>query len=496
MASPHVMSLSAISRKRCRSRRQRGVATLVVVLVLFFVVSMVAAYTNRNLIFEQRTSSNQYRSTQALEAAEAGLEWITAVLNSGRVDDACAPSSSTSDKPLRERLLSIDRTGRITPAVGPSGEQLSAACVYTGNAWSCSCPTSGTASVTPPTGAGSFPAFRVRFQRIIGDSSSATVPRQPGVVKVQVVGCTRADASSGDQCLQFNAGQGAAGEGRALVSAMLGLTGNLSSPPQAALVARQRVLLDSGDGISAFNGQVGGTGITIHSGGSISGTKELGSQPGSPGGEASVRTCDTTLDLPPIPAAASASASSALSTADRMFTALFNLRPEVFMRQAVLVECNGTCSAQQVVSKAQLNPWRPLWLTGGLSVDRDIGGPAAPGWPAVPPWPSVPPVLMVVNGDVQFTNNDAKIYGFVYVQTRLQDPPVTDNVNICGRTVERTTATWITSGGGQVRGATVADQRIGGSGTTKFVYDPDVLAELRWITGSFVRVPGSWKDFE
>ena len=56
-----------------RRNRERGAATLVVVMVLFFIISMVAAYTSRNLIFEQRTSANQYRSTQAQEAAEAGL---------------------------------------------------------------------------------------------------------------------------------------------------------------------------------------------------------------------------------------------------------------------------------------------------------------------------------------------------------------------------------------------------------------------------------------
>ena len=45
---------------------QRGAATLAVVALLFFIVSLVAAYTNRNLIFEQRTSGNQFRATQAL----------------------------------------------------------------------------------------------------------------------------------------------------------------------------------------------------------------------------------------------------------------------------------------------------------------------------------------------------------------------------------------------------------------------------------------------
>ena len=66
---------------------QRGAAALVVVMMLFFIMSLVAAYASRNLIFEQRTSANNYRSTQAFEAAEAGLEWAIAMLNGGRIDD-------------------------------------------------------------------------------------------------------------------------------------------------------------------------------------------------------------------------------------------------------------------------------------------------------------------------------------------------------------------------------------------------------------------------
>jgi hypothetical protein len=447
-------------------QHQRGVATLVVVLVLFFVVSMVAAYTNRNLIFEQRTSSNQYRSTQALEAAEAGLEWVIGTLNIGRVDNNCAPSSSTSDLPLRQRLLSVDTTGRITPALGSSGEQLSAACVHTGSAWSCSCPTGGTASVTPPTGNGTFPAFRVRFQRIIGDSSSATVPRQPGVVKVQVVGCTRADASSGDQCLQFNAGQGAAGEGRALVSAMLALTGTASSPPQTALVARGRVSIGGSVGIAAYNSLPGGSGFTIQSGGDVDVPDEskLVGQPGAPGGMRTVIRNDSSLAL------ASLTGANAISTEDRLFAAVFNLRPDAFRDQPATVQlsCGSSgCSASDLRSAVASNPWRPIWLSGGLNVDSsgDIGSADLP-------------VLLVVNGDVSFSEPGVRVFGLVYVRAPSGS------------------SEWTTSGGGQVIGGTVADQEVRGNGTTAFVHNPAVIARIRWNTGSFVRVPGSWKDFE
>ncbi|MFY7949505.1 MAG: pilus assembly PilX family protein, partial [Gemmatimonas sp.] len=63
------------------ARRQQGAATLVVVMVLFFIISMVAAYTSRNMIFEQRTGANLYRASQSFEAAEAGMNWALMMLN-------------------------------------------------------------------------------------------------------------------------------------------------------------------------------------------------------------------------------------------------------------------------------------------------------------------------------------------------------------------------------------------------------------------------------
>ena len=76
--------------------KQRGAASLVVVLMLFFVIALVSAYTSRNLIFEQRTSVNQYRSSMAFEAAEAGMEWATAMLNGGRMGDDCSEATAAA----------------------------------------------------------------------------------------------------------------------------------------------------------------------------------------------------------------------------------------------------------------------------------------------------------------------------------------------------------------------------------------------------------------
>lgn len=459
---------TAAHRASRSARPQHGVATLVVILVLFFVVSLVAAYTNRNLIFEQRTATNQYRSSQALETAEAGLEWAMSMLNTGLVTDACVASTDVANRPFRERYLSISNSGRITPK-GPldaRGAGLSsAACVFNGTGWSCSCPAitdtvAGEGSVTPPTAAGQWPAFRVRFQRVGGTATTAPplTPKQPSVIKVEVVGCTRADATGLDGCLNF-AGQGAAGEGRAVVSSLLALTGGASSPPQAALTARDAVNVDiSGGGFSAYNAIAGGSGVTVHSGSSINGFNQLVSLPGSPGGAASTIASDTRFTL------AAVTGTGGITTQDRMFAAVFNMRPSAFKDQQAAKEFpSGSATISEI---AERHPWRPIWVLGSLAVGADIGTPATP-------------VLMVVNGDLTFTSSSARVFGMVYVRI----PSGGAN-------------TWVTGGGGQIVGAAVSDNSIQGNGTTAYVFDPEIMNLLRWNTGSFVRVPGSWKDFQ
>ena len=112
------------------------------------------------------------------------------------------------------------------------------------------------------------------------------------------------------------------------------------------------------------------------------------------------------------------------------------------------------------------NPSRPLWLTGSLIVDSagDIGSAAIPA-------------VIIVNGDLQFTTAGVNIYGLVFNRLAV------------GST------TWTTSGAGQINGAVVAEGAVGGTGTPTIVHNEDVLRLLRYNNGSFVRVPGSWRDF-
>jgi Tfp pilus assembly protein PilX len=432
-------------------RRQRGAATLVVVLVLFFVVSLAAAYASRNLIFEQRTSNNQLRSTQALEVAEAGMEWALSMLNHGRITATCEPSTNTADTSFRERYLIVDTKVRTSGCVANGAGALAG--------WSCSCPLTNAVTLTPPNTTQQWPAFRVRFLRTHeADTTNPLFGRKPGVVRIEVVGCT--SAVSADACLVFdNTATGAFNEGRAIVRANVALVGNPSSPPQVPLLVKGEVDIN-GPGISVFNSLPGGTGFTIHAGDDVDAgsSPTLQGKPGSPRGNATVIDNDPTLALP---------GAAGFPGADRMFAAVFNMRPETFRLQQAAIELScgvGGCTASQVRNAASLNPWRPIWIPGNLLMDSagDIGS-------------ATRPVMLVVNGNVQWTVG-ATIFGVVYART----------------------PTWTLQGGGQITGAAIAEGDLDGPAnpTTTFVLDDTVLQLVRWNSGTFVRVPGSWKDFQ
>ena len=65
---------------------QRGAATIFVTVVLLLAVGLIALYTNRGAIMEQRLSANEIRAKQAFAAASAGLDYALAYMRDGGVD--------------------------------------------------------------------------------------------------------------------------------------------------------------------------------------------------------------------------------------------------------------------------------------------------------------------------------------------------------------------------------------------------------------------------
>ena len=432
---------------RRAARCQRGAATLVVVSRLVFIVSLVAAYANRNLIFEQRTSANQARSTRAFETADAGVEWAASMLNVGRIDDSCQPTADAAATSFRDRYLEIDATtGLVQPRANLVASPPSLpTCVHNGTQWLCSCPATGASSIPAAPTTGVAPAFRLRFVQ--------RPANRPGTIWVEVQACTRL----ADTCLGAGADSATAGEGRAKTAVLLALRSALPSPPVAALVARDTVNLNNSvvRGINPLQGS--GRSLAIQAGqGPLSGAGAL-----VLGGAAGEIVSASTHILAP-----DTSLSTGITPAgDWFFGSLFGIQATDYRDQpaSLRLPCNAAdpCNAARLRTAAARNPGRILWAQG----DVDLNGGAPLG-------SATEPVMLVVEGDL--AANSIQVHGLIY-----------------GRK-----ASWAVTGNNlTVFGAVVAENNLTLTGPVEVTRDANVLNLLRWRHGSFVRVPGGWSDY-
>ncbi|MCW5633336.1 MAG: pilus assembly PilX N-terminal domain-containing protein [Rubrivivax sp.] len=434
-------------------------------MVLFFIITLVAAYTSRNLLFEQRTSTNQYRATLAFEAAEAGIEWAIARLNEGRMNDDCtelAPATAVATPPqpsFRERYLSTDAASGVITSLPLDQTQPRklAGCVFNGADWVCHCPDSGEPAPTvTTTGNGPFPAFWVRLL-----SSQIGTPPRPGVVRIQVNACTRADPA----CLRFDR-EAQSGDGLASVWTMVALRSALVSAPAAAVTVRGT--FDPGTNAPVVtNDDTNSGGITIHAGGAV-GTAGivLTSVPGSPA-SLSIRQNDPSLALPDLVITPATPASSG---DNRMFNSVFGTWPAVYQAQpgVAVVTCGGGCTAAEVNAVVDRQPGHAIHVSGGgtLVVGAAIGTATAP-------------VMILADGDVEFDGTAPTVHGVVYSRGGVDQ-------------------NWQLQGGnGTIRGAAIAERAFTFAGANPTIhYDRDVILRLRNLNGSFAKVAGSWRDFQ
>nr|MCU0943638.1 hypothetical protein [Hydrogenophaga sp.] len=243
-------------------------------------------------------------------------------------------------------------------------------------------------------------------------------------------------------------------EARVTVSAILALRGGVATIPGAALTAREGINL-TGNNFTIANADPR-SGVTINAGqGIVPGlTSTLITVAGSPG---SLSIADNDLSL----------GSTQVADGDAMFARTFGAWPADYRDQpgVVVINCAGNCTATQVRDAIAQSPGLPIWLNGGFDIDSggDIGT-------------ETQPVAIVATGGVQFSAA-ADVYGLIYTRA----------------------ATWAPGGGAgpTIRGAMVAENAILGAGAAAatLVYDATILNRVRQKTGSFVVVPGSWRDF-
>lgn len=423
------------------ARRERGAATLVVVMMLFLVMALLAAYANRSLVFEQRMAGSYVRSSLAQEAAEAGLEWTLAQLNGPPIDAACLPANVGAQR-FAERYLNINAADRDIVLLSGSGVMVVDCARDLANAgWACRCP-AATAARTLPTAidaAELTPSFGVQF---------ASGPR-PGTVAVQVVGCTD---SIVDQCGSSTEAAPARSRlqtAKSRVDTLVGLVSAVRNPPASPLIVQGDLVVTGAGGLGLHNTDPRSAGLLLATGGTATGLVDsrLDSVPGTALNQASIQN-------DPILAAASA---------DGVFKMFMGAAPSRYLQHPALrqVTCNGECfSALQAAYNAGQ---RILWVQGPLQINSSqaLGSLGDP-------------VLIIATGTVTL--------GGAF--------------QLNGMLVSGGTLTWTQAGGASalINGIVLAQGAMQTDGRMDIVYQQTVADQLRNRMGSFVKASGSWID--
>ncbi|MBA4341851.1 MAG: hypothetical protein C0423_06835 [Methylibium sp.] len=421
------------------THRQRGAATLVVVMVLFLIMAMMAAYANRNLIFEQRIASNYYRSGIALETAEAGIDWALGKLNAGSIDALCVATGAAATS-FRDRYLVIGADRTITTRL-PSPNPLApiapiAGCIDTAaQGLVCQCNANGVLATPAVAAATQFqPMFGVALRNV----------NRPGLVRVQVTACTSTLAACAPA---QEANAAAAGLARSVVTVDFALLSALKVPPAAPLTVRESVDLGT-PGLGLHNAETSTHGLLLQSGGAYTGqTGRSTTLPGSP-----VRS-----------ALISADTSLATANPEQMFAKFFGMAPGTYREQPAIrrVTCPDDCSAALLA--AYQAGARMLWVDGRMNLrSNTVLGSAAD------------PVLVISDGDAV-----------------LEGPML-----ISGLLYTRGNASWSNASGqpAHLTGALLSEGQFAASGQVDLIYQRAVIDSLRNRSGSFVRVPSSWTD--
>lgn len=434
---------------------QKGTATLVVVMVLFLIMAMVAAYGSRNLIFEQKIASNYFRAGLAQEAAEAGAEWAIAMLNGVTIDANCQPNSAGAGG-FRERYLDIDRSNRVITA--KVLKKRVADCVRNeAQGWTCRCPTGDLTTIAALADATNLQSrFIVYFEYATPppNPKPANFLPRPGVIHLVSQGCS---SSGSAECIDQGNFAVQASVGVSEVSLDLALLSALKNPPATPLTIAGTMTLGSA-GIGLHNSAPRSNGLLLSSAlgsNQITGLDEtrLESLPGTPGRQALL------LDDPSLKNKDGSGKDGA--TLFRMF---FGMNMDSYRDQAAVRVLNcpaGDCGP--TLQQAYDAGVRMAWIDGPLTVNSNVTLGA-----------DTRPMLIVADGAVQL-NGPMRLTGLLFANGTFD----WDNGSAMPA---------------QFKGAVVVTGALVVKGVIDLWYDASVMDELSNRTGSFVRVPGGWFD--
>jgi PilX N-terminal len=430
-----------------RPDRQRGIAALTVVMVLFFVMAMVAAYTNRNLIFEQRIATNSYRANRALQAVDGGVEWTLAQLNGGRINANCQPSTTVTDTDFRRRYHTDappnanGEGGYDTAWADVSASRVYPACVNRDGVLSCICPTMGQAA--PAIGGvadGLGSAFRVEFIR----PGNAV---RPGAMEFATRGCASVgDGNSACTSQTHDALPTVDGLSGALTT--VGLVRALPIAPIAPLTAGTSISITGGGTLNISNPDAA-TGLAAHAANLPAPSAGVVVYQGPAGSSVNAWWADPMLTT--LRAEAN----------DGWFRKMFGMDPATYQLQPAVrrVDCSAGCNSASLSNVLSGYPRNPIWVAG----DLDLNTAGSLGT-------ATDPVMLIVTGQLTISA-DIDIIGFVHANNIV----------------------WAAgAAAASVRGAMVAKDGFAAAGLATLDYDRAVLDIISLRYGSFVRAPGSW----
>jgi hypothetical protein len=261
----------------------------------------------------------------------------------------------------------------------------------------------------------------------------------PGVVNLTSTGCSGAAGAC-------QPGASARADARATLTVALGLIGGLRTPPAATVTTRGD--FDAGSATIGLINTYPRTGLAVDAGGAILAPQARLTVP------AGASTAGVMIDH---------DAALAALDATRQFASIFGVDNSTWQRQPAVrhIDCRLDCRAALVDAWAASADAALLYIDGDLA----LTGPLTLGSAARP-------ALIVVSGNVTFDGAIA-LSGVLHATGTLQ---------------------WTGVAGGSVRGAVIPQAGYRGDAAPEIAYDAAVLDLLRWRAGSFVRVPGSWRD--
>lgn len=430
--------------------RQRGAATLVVVMVLFLVMALLAAYANRSLMFEQRISGSYYRASMAQEMAESGIEWAVAMLNGTAIDDNCAAVETGGTRFVDKYLniLAADRasTSKLTPNTA-----IAADCVRTLTGFVCRCPAPNARTAQPTVAAaGSLvPSFGIEV------GSDPTAVQHYGNFQVTSNGCSD---SSVDSCVAGGAlTRGQKALGMSMETASVAFVAAVPSPPAVPLTVKGTLTTSGAGGLGLHNNDPRSAGLLVVSGGAAPTLDEsrLDSVPGTPPSQAQI------FNDPGLAALTAAGAAGD----DKFFWTFMGMVPSRYKNHPALreVTCTAGSGCETELANAYAAGKRMVLIEGPMRISSNvtIGTTAAP-------------MLIIVNGAAQI-DGPMQLNGMLVVLGQLN---------------------WANTGAGasQVNGMVVVQGGMQADGRMDIVYQQSIANELRNRLGSFARVSGGWID--